>query len=90
MLDAMRYVKAHTTALNLPCLLLIADGDQVVNPQGAKNFSEKIQNSAHAHCLKTHIYPGFYHEVFNELEALQVFEDVRVWLAENNFMPETK
>lgn len=90
MLDAMHYVKAHTTDLKFPCLLLIADGDQVVNPQGAKNFSERVRRSSQAHVLKTHIYPGFYHEVFNELEALQVFEDVRIWLEENNFMPESK
>lgn len=87
MLDAMQYVKAHTTELKTPTLLLIADGDLVVNPQGTKNFSTKLNASSHGHYLKTQIYPGFYHEVFNELEALQVFEDVRIWLEENDFMP---
>ncbi|MBC3873516.1 alpha/beta hydrolase [Undibacterium flavidum] len=87
MLDAMQYVKAHATELKTPTLLLIADGDLVVNPQGAKNFSTKLNASSHRSCLKTQIYPGFYHEVFNELEALQVFEDVRIWLEENDFMP---
>lgn len=87
MLDAMQYVKTHTSTLKIPTLLLIAGGDLVVNPQGAKIFSEKLSDSVNGHFLDTKIYPGFYHEVFNELEALQVFEDVRIWLEENDFMP---
>lgn len=88
MLAAMQYVKDHATELKIPTLLLIADGDVVVNPQGAKNFVTQLSTSSNAHHLKTQIYPGFYHEVFNELEALRVFDDVRVWLDEHNFIPD--
>lgn len=90
MLTAMQYVKDHTTELKIPCLLLIADGDLVVNPQGAKNFLAKHSQGPNAHFLKAQIYPGFYHEVFNELDALRVFDDVRVWLDENNFIPDVE
>jgi alpha-beta hydrolase superfamily lysophospholipase len=69
---------------------LIADGDLVVNPQGAKNFLAQIQASSNAHYVNAHIYPGFYHEVFNELEALRVFDDVRIWLEENHFLPDAQ
>lgn len=86
MLTTMQYVKDHATALKIPSLLLIADGDVVVNPQGAKSFQAKLQASANGHFLQTKIYPGFYHEVFNELEALTVFEDVRIWLDQQNFI----
>jgi alpha-beta hydrolase superfamily lysophospholipase len=29
-----------------------------------------------------HTYPGFYHEIFNEVEAGRVFDDIRAWLGE--------
>ena len=28
------------------------------------------------------IYPGLYHEIFNEPERLQVFSDMEVWLSD--------
>lgn len=90
MLNTMQYVKSNATKLKIPSLLLIADGDLVVNPQGAKNFLAQIQASSNAHYVKAHIYPGFYHEVFNELEALRVFDDVRAWLEENHFLPDVQ
>lgn len=87
MLETMQFVKQHATDLKIPTLLLIADGDVVVNPQGAKNFLSKVSGSPNSHFLKAHIYPGFYHEVFNELEAMRVFDDVRVWLDEQDVIP---
>ncbi|WP_329605322.1 alpha/beta hydrolase [Undibacterium fentianense] len=87
MLSSMQYIKDHATELKIPMLLLVADGDLVVNPQGAKNFSTKLAGSTNSRFLKMILYPGFYHEVFNELDSIRAFDDVRIWLAENDFMP---
>jgi alpha-beta hydrolase superfamily lysophospholipase len=29
-----------------------------------------------------HTYPGYYHELFNEVEAGRVFDDIHAWLRE--------
>lgn len=87
MLTAMRYVKAHAKQLNCPLLLLVAGSDLVVNPEGARAFSKQLAESDNAAKVKTIFYPDFYHEVFNELEAWRVFDDVLAWLDENNFLP---
>ncbi len=87
MLTAMRYVKAHAKKLPCPLLLLVAGSDLVVNPEGARAFSRQVAESDQAAKLKTIIYPEFYHEIFNELEAWRAFDDVRAWLDENNFLP---
>lgn len=91
MLYSMDYVRDHTLQLQVPLLLLIADADLVVNPEVTKQFSEKLvlrdSNTGNTKNCKTIVYPGFYHEIFNELEALQAFDDVRVWLEEHHLMP---
>jgi alpha-beta hydrolase superfamily lysophospholipase len=89
MLSSMSYVKAHIQELPIPLLLLVADADVVVNPRGAKALVQQIENSEHAKFLNAIFYPGFYHEIFNELEALRSFDDVRTWLEQKNLMPET-
>lgn len=87
MLTAMRYVKKHAKKLPCPLLLLVAGGDLVVNPEGARSFSQQLAESENAARVKTIFYPDFYHEIFNELEAWRAFDDVRTWLDENNFLP---
>lgn len=87
MLMAMRYVKTNAKKLPCPLLLLVAGSDLVVNPEGARSFSRQLQESHLAAKVRTIFYPDFYHEIFNELEAWRAFDDVRIWLDENNFLP---
>jgi alpha-beta hydrolase superfamily lysophospholipase len=88
MLSSMRYVKNHIEQLSIPLLLLVADADLVVNPRGAKLLAQRLEQSDKAQYLHLILYAGFYHEIFNELEALRAFDDVRVWLEQKNLMPE--
>lgn len=88
MLSSMSYAKTHIEQLPIPLLLLVAEADVVVNPRGAKALIQQIEQSDKAKFLSHIFYPGFYHEIFNELEALRAFDDLRTWLEKKNLMPE--
>ncbi len=76
MLAAMQRVTAEAGQIHLPLLLLQGSEDRLVDPGGAKMLHEKA--GAADKTLK--IYPGLYHEVFNEPEREQVFQDIAAWL----------
>ncbi|MBY0572914.1 MAG: lysophospholipase [Undibacterium sp.] len=88
MLNTMAYVKKNCHNLQVPLLVLVAGDDLVVNPSGAKAFVEKLSESGHTTKVKSIIYPGFYHEIFNEKEAAIVFDDVQKWLKDQNLLPD--
>ncbi|PWH12597.1 MAG: alpha/beta hydrolase [Anaerolineae bacterium] len=77
MLAAMQRITAQAETLHLPMLLLQGSQDRLVNPQGAQMLYEKAKSTDKT--LK--IYEGLFHEVFNEPEREQVFQDVEAWLA---------
>lgn len=87
MLHSMEYVKTHTAQMKLPLLLLIAGADQVVDPEGSQLFSQQLDHRLTASSVTTIVYPDFYHEIFNELDSIKAFDDVRIWLEEKNLMP---
>lgn len=76
MLAAMQRVTAEAETLRLPLLLLQGSDDRLVDPAGARMLYEKARSTDKT--LK--VYPGLYHEVFNEPEREQVFADMEAWL----------
>lgn len=83
MLQAMDYCHTHAAELNIPLLMMVAEDDHLVDPAGSRRFLEKLDASR----FSAHFYPGFYHEIFNELDATQVFDDLRTWLELQQFTP---
>lgn len=81
-LAATEYCQQHAHSLSLPCCLLVAGDDHLVQPQGSYDFA-KLAPPALLHCK---IYPEMYHELFNELDAQLVFNDVRDWLLAQGFI----
>ena len=78
MLGAVEFAQGHASALSVRTLLIVAGDDHLVDAGGSATFFGKL-----APGLGTmHTYPGYYHEIFNEVEAGRVFDDVRVWLAQ--------
>jgi alpha-beta hydrolase superfamily lysophospholipase len=69
---------ARAPELRVPFLLLHGRDDQIVDPIGSQRFFAGATASGRAFCL----YPGFYHEVFNEVDREKVFQDVDSWLAQ--------
>jgi alpha-beta hydrolase superfamily lysophospholipase len=77
MLDAIGFAQAHASALDIPTLLLVAGEDHLVDASGSAAFFEKLAPGVGT----MHRYAGYYHEIFNEVDAARVFGDIRSWLA---------
>ncbi len=62
----------------VPTLLMYAGADRLVNPQGSRDFAA----AAPAALVTTKCFDSLYHEIFNELDATEVFATLRQWLAQ--------
>jgi len=67
---------ARAPELRIPFLLMQGRDDQVVDPVGSQRFFARAGAPDRAFCL----YPGLYHEIFNELDHEKVFQDIESWL----------
>ena len=69
---------ARAPDLRVPFLLLHGRDDQIVDPSGSERFFAIATAPGRAFCL----YPGLYHEIFNEVEKEKVFQDIDSWLTQ--------
>src|SRR5213592_3432367 len=69
---------ARAPQLRIPFLLMQGRDDQVVDPVGSQRFFARAVAPDRAFCL----YPGLYHEIFNELDHEKVFQDIESWLTQ--------
>lgn len=83
MLSAITYCQQHPGALKIPVLVMAAEEDHLVDPQGARQFAAALPEQQ----VMLRSYPGLYHEIFNELDNTQVFDDLRSWLETRQFTP---
>ena len=73
---SMQKVLGECDQITLPILLLHGDADKMTAYRGSKAFYQDVGSID-----KTlNIYPGLYHEIFNEPEQLQVMGDLLAWL----------
>jgi len=78
MLEAIEIAQGHASALGVDTLLLVAGDDHLVDASGSDAFYRKLAPGIGS----MRSYPGYYHEIFNEVEAGRVFDDIRAWLAQ--------
>jgi alpha-beta hydrolase superfamily lysophospholipase len=64
--------------LRVPFLLMHGRDDQIVDPAGSQRFFAAATAPDRAFCL----YPGLYHEIFNEVDRERVFQDIESWLTQ--------
>lgn len=76
LLSAIDFVQRHAPILSIPVLLLVAEQDSVVNPQGSHDFFKALPNGL----ATAHFYADYFHEIFNEIGSDKVFDDVQDWL----------
>jgi alpha-beta hydrolase superfamily lysophospholipase len=69
---------SHAGLLNVPMLLVAAGADELVNPQGSRDFVQ----AAPAEYLTFKIYDTAYHELFNETAQYRepALSDLQQWL----------
>lgn len=73
---AMQDVERGRSAIKLPVLIMHGDADVMTAVNGSRQFAAQVGSADVA--LK--IYPGLYHEIFNEPERESVLEDLHAWL----------
>jgi len=82
MLNSIDYVQTHAPILTIPTLLMVAEDDRLVDPQGSHDFFDSLPSNLGT----AHFYAGFYHEIFNETKSDIVFKDLQNWLSARDFM----
>lgn len=82
MLDAIDYTLTNAPLLTIPTLLMVAEGDELINPKGSHDFFEVLPSNI----CTAHFYSYYYHEIFNEIGAEKVFDDLQNWLTARQFV----
>jgi alpha-beta hydrolase superfamily lysophospholipase len=82
---AIAFTHQHVSNIAIPVLLLVAEDDHLVDPDGSRRFEKGVAPAL----MTAHYYDGFYHEIFNELDATPVFDDLRTWLEQQHLTPLT-
>lgn len=78
MFDAMATTRAKASQITLPMLLLHGDADGLTAPDGSRFLFETVASQD----KQLKLYPGLYHEIFNEPERDEVIADVIGWIEE--------
>jgi alpha-beta hydrolase superfamily lysophospholipase len=73
--SAMNEIQARASGIALPILILHGGADAMTSPQGSRYLHENIRSNDNT----LHIYPGLYHEIFNEPERAEVLARVLEW-----------
>ncbi len=76
LLSAIRRTRAHAGRLQCPFLLTHGEADQITDPLESRRFFQ----AAGAKDKTLHVFPGLYHETFNEPEGDEVLAVFRRWL----------
>jgi alpha-beta hydrolase superfamily lysophospholipase len=74
--DASKMVRSRAARWQVPTLLMWAGADRCVAPAGSAAFAA----AAPASVVTAQVFPGLYHEIFNEPEREQVLAHLTRWL----------
>ena len=73
---AIERVTQSTQQIALPMLVMHGGDDPICPPEGSRAFFKRLRDSASL----LRIYPKLRHEIFNEPEQEDVFQDALEWL----------
>lgn len=79
MFDAMAAVRGQAGRISLPLLLLHGAADSLTEPAGSQYLADTVSSPDRE--LK--LYPGLFHEIFNEPERDSVIADVTGWIGKH-------
>jgi len=74
--EASQKIRGLSYYLNIPSLFLIAREDKVVDPESTLLFSHGIEKRL----TQTILYPGHYHELWNEIDRHEIFQTMKKWI----------
>ncbi len=70
------WINYHAAELRVPLLMMHGTADGVTSPQGSRAFFERVLLPDKEH----HEYAGAYHDLYDDLDRMTMFNDVEVWL----------
>lgn len=73
---AIRIAHERAGELRVPLLVLQAGDDRLVDPRSVEDFAARAASEV----KKVYVYPGLYHEIFNETQKGAVFADMEQWI----------
>lgn len=82
MLASIAYAQSRAPLLAVPTLMLVAGNDNLIDPQGSRDFYSSLPTNL----ATLHWYDDLYHEIFNEVKSDQVFDALKTWLAARQFV----
>ena len=72
----MAVVNSRASEITLPLLLMHGEADVMTAPSGSSAMSARVGSDD----VTLRLYPGLYHEIFNEPEREQVFAELAAWM----------
>lgn len=72
---AMDTVQAGAKNIHLPLLIMHGAEDSMASPEGSRYLYDNVSSKDR----RLEIFPGLYHEIFNEPEHEAIFDDMRQW-----------
>jgi len=75
---AMRYLAEHAHDFKKPILILQAGDDKICDAGATERFYNAVGSSD----KKFKVYPGFYHELLNEVKKEEPYSDIFNWIKE--------
>lgn len=79
-LAAQKRCTRSAAELKVPTLVMQSGDDQLVDPEATQSWAERLPTAS----ADFHLWPGFFHEMLNEPERLQVFEKIEAWIRERS------
>lgn len=79
---AMQSTSRRAADLAVPSLFLQGDADLLVDPEQTVAVYNQVKNPD----KRLRVYPGYYHEVFNDPGKEQVCQDVLDWLVDHGWL----
>ncbi|MFK7936273.1 MAG: lysophospholipase [Saprospiraceae bacterium] len=76
MLESAAWLDKYKGKVDIPTLLMHGSDDKITSYQGSKDFAARVKGED----VTFKGWDGFYHEIHNEKEQLQVFEYTLDWL----------
>lgn len=73
----MKYTIEHAGEMKRPLLLLYAGADQIVDPEGVREFELNLPRNVEKEIV---CYPEMYHELLNEIGKEQIWEQIATWI----------
>jgi acylglycerol lipase len=76
LIDVGETMPLRAAALTAPLLVVHGEADKLIPVEGSRHLMERVGSTD----AQLKVYPGLYHEVFNEPERAVVLDDVASWI----------